>query len=123
MIDKETKIEERIENEIIIGAYDNDEKFSRWYNYLFENLTFPFDAIYQISLEESKNVNVINITEYDFCYDEKTVMVEATNKNEIISIPLLQIKNPEADEKTLEAIEDLQYWLTMGNSFDDEEFI
>jgi len=42
--EKDDDREERIHNEIIVDAYDEEERSMGWYSYLEDQLSFPFIA-------------------------------------------------------------------------------
>jgi hypothetical protein len=103
--------EERIHNEIIVDAYDDEEVQMGWYYYLQENLHFPFQAIYPIKQRsggyKQQQVEVVElIPEEEF--DQK-ILVGIAYEEDVFYVPLLDLQITEADEETRQAYGDWQY--------------
>jgi hypothetical protein len=43
---KDPEREHRIDHEVVVDAYDSEERAIGWYYYLQEKITFPFKARY-----------------------------------------------------------------------------
>lgn len=106
-----------IENEIIVDAYNSEERALGWYYYLDEKLGFPFKAKCiaprAISpLKKGEEVEVIKMAPEDDCMKEMVVVVRFAGRK--FSVPLQQLEPVDADEATREAIEDWGYWVKKG---------
>lgn len=116
---KDEAREERIETEIIVDAYGSEEQTMGWYYYLEDKIQFPFTArciknIGKSPLREGEQVSVINMADEDEC--EHGMFVEINWNNKSFCVPLEQLQPINADNETLEAVEDWQYWVACGYS-------
>ena len=108
--------------EIVVDAYDAGERAMGWYYYLEEQLQFPFTATCiakrAISpLLVKDEVEVIGMPGEDECSHEMFVTMRWDRK-EGLAVPLSQLKpSSDTDEQTGQAIQDWQYWVTMGYEF------
>lgn len=112
--------ENRILMEIVVDAYDEDERAMGWYYYLEEKLRFPFKARCisqrEVSpLEPGEEVEVVGMPSEDECRREMFVAVRWGKRT--LAIPLAQLEGVDVDDKTKEAIEDWHYWLEEGYEF------
>ncbi len=117
---KEPEREARIDNEIIVDAYDASERAVGWYYYLEETLRFPFTAncvkARPISpLKVGDEVEVTGMAVEDECEHEMFVMIRWERPG--LAVPLSQLKAVAADESTSQAVEDWQYWVKHGYEF------
>jgi hypothetical protein len=113
-VKKDDKREERIMNEIIVDAHDDDERVMGWYYYMEDCLQFPFVAkctkkIVTSPLEKDENVTVIKLADFDLCRHGISVIVKWQKK--ILGVPLEQLLPLDT---TIEAIEDWRYWIERG---------
>ena len=119
---RDTEREDRIAMEIVIDAYDAGERAMGWYYYLEEQLQFPFTASCiakrAISpLRVKDEVEVIGMPGEDECSHEMFVAIRWDRKDGL-AVPLSQLRPcSDTDEQTRQAIEDWQYWVTMGYEF------
>ncbi len=109
--------EERITMEIIVDAYGPEEQAMGWYYYLADNLDFPFKGRCIKSrrtspLKLKEEVNVVKMAPEDDCMHEMFVEIKWSGRK--LAVPLSQIEPVQADEKTVEAIEDWHYWVARG---------
>jgi Calcium binding len=113
--------EQRITMDIVVDAYDAQERAMGWYYYLEEQLQFPFTAtciakraISPLHVEDE--VEVIGMPGEEECEHEMFVTIRW--EQEGLAVPLSQL-NPisTTDEQTKQAIEDWHYWVTMGYEF------
>jgi hypothetical protein len=117
----EPKREQRITMEIIVDAYDEQERAMGWYYYLQDHLRFPFTATCiakrAISpLRVKDEVEVIGMPEEDECEHEMFVTIRW--EKEGLAVPLSQLKPIAAtDNETQQAVEDWHYWVKMGYQF------
>jgi hypothetical protein len=113
--------EQRITMDIVVDAYDAQERAMGWYYYLEEQLQFPFTAtciakraISPLHVEDE--VEVIGMPGEEECEHEMFVTIRW--EQEGLAVPLSQLKPISAtDEQTTQAIEDWHYWVTMGYEF------
>lgn len=117
---KDQDRETRIENEIVVDAYDASERAMGWYYYLDEKLQFPFTArcikARPISpLKVGDEVEVTGMPPEEECEHEMFVMIRWERPG--LAVPLAQLKVGSADESTRQAIEDWHYWVKKGYEF------
>jgi|GEM_PF-1172010 len=110
----DTKRRKRIEDEIIVDTYGEDEEMSAWHCYLEDNLEFPFTAICEKEselclLKKGEKITVIKMAGIDACYHGMSVIVRWTDRQ--FAIPLELLKSVEKNAETTEAIEDWKFWL------------
>lgn len=113
--------EQRITMDIVVDAYDAQERAMGWYDYLEEQLQFPFTATCSATraispLHVKDEVEVIGMPGEEECEHEMFVTIRW--EQEGLAVPLSQLKPISAtDEQTTQAIEDWHYWVTMGYEF------
>ena len=114
--------EHRIEMEIVVDAYGEDERAMGWYYYLDDKLQFPFTAICTAKraispLRVGDEVEVIGMPGEEECSHEMFVSIRWDRKDGL-AVPLSQLKPAgDTDERTQEAIDDWHYWVRMGYEF------
>lgn len=105
-------IQYRITYEIIVDCYDDHEVKMGWYYYMEEKLGFPFHATVDIKKrggkKETKKVEVLELTSDEEFGDD--MMVGVAFDEYVHSVPLLSLRDIEADEETLEAVGDWRFW-------------
>jgi len=109
--------EQRIEMEIIADANGPEEQALGWYNYLEENLQFPFlmRCIKERAispLRVSDEVEVIGLGPQEECAHEMFVLTRWDRRG--LAIPLSQLEVTVADEQATRAVEDWHYWVGQG---------
>lgn len=113
--------EQRIAMEIVVDAYDSQERAMGWYYYLQDQLRFPFTAICidkrSISpLRVKDEVEAIGLLGEEECEHEMFVTIRW--EKEDLAVPLSQLKPISAtDKQTKQAIEDWHYWVKMDYKF------
>ncbi len=118
---KKDKIrEDRIDMEIIVDAYGEEERAMGWYYYLEDNLTFPFKAkcIAKRSVSPLKVGEIVEVTGMapeEECMHE--IFVEIQWEKQKLAVPLSQLKGISVTNETKQAIEDWHYWVSMGYQF------
>lgn len=117
---KDSEREQRIDYEIIVDAYNEEERAMGWYYYVENKILCPFKAICissrQISvLEENDEVKVIGLADESECMEELFVLIDWNSKN--LAVPLDQLKALTNHKETIEAIEDWHYWVARGYQF------
>ena len=113
--------EERISMEIVVDAYNEEERAMGWYYYLEEKLTFPFltrciseRAISPLRVGDE--VEVVGMAPEDEC--KREMFVEASREDERnLAVPLTQLKVVHANKGTRQAVDDWHYWVEMGYEF------
>ncbi len=112
--------EKRINDEIIVDAYGEGEQAMAWYNYLEENLHFPFAArciaVRAVSpLEAGDKVDVTGMAPENECESDMFVMIRWGKRG--LAVPLSQLKEVKMDKETKQALGDWHYWVKMGHEF------
>jgi hypothetical protein len=112
--------EYRIEMEIVVDAYGEDERAMGWYCYLQDKLTFPFLArciARRITspLKLADEVEVLKMAPDEECEREMFVFVRWEREN--LAVPLSQLEVVHADDETHQALEDWHYWSERGYRF------
>ena len=113
--------EKRISMEIVVDAYNEEERATGWYCYLEEKLDFPFltRCIRErpISpLRVGDEVEVVGMAPEDECEREMFVETPWEHKR-TLAVPLSQLEVVHGDEETKQAVEDWHYWVGMGYEF------
>ena len=113
--------ERRIDMEIVVDAYNEQERAIGWYYYLEGKLNFPFlvrcAARRSTSpLKVGDEVEVIGMAPVEECEHEMFVEMAWDDDNSL-AVPLSQLEVIDADDATREAIEDWLYWSKKGYQF------
>ena len=106
--------------EIVVDAYDEQERAMGWYYYLEGKLNFPFLARCttrrSISpLKVGDEAEVIGMPPEEECEHEMFVVMRWDREG--LAIPLSQLEVIDADDETREALEDWLYWSRKGYQF------
>jgi hypothetical protein len=114
MTDRDEERDERIEMEIIVDAYTQDEQAMGWHIYLDETMDFPFDARcideQQVSpLEEGETVRVVGKPSAEPSLRQQFVTIEWKGRE--FGVPLSQLEPIDASDATEQAVSDWHYWL------------
>jgi hypothetical protein len=113
--------ERRIEMEIVVDAYDAEERAMGWFGYLADTLAVPFTATCiaerAISpLRKGEKVEVVEMGPGEECGREMFVWVRWEGRR--LAVPLAQLKPAaKAGKGTTEAIADWHYWVAQGYEF------
>jgi hypothetical protein len=113
--------EKRIEMEIVVDAYNEEERAMGWYCYLEGKLHFPFltCCIHRRAtspLRVGVEVQVVGMAPEDEC--EKEMFVETLCEPDwTLAVALSQLEVTQGDEETKRAVEDWHYWVEMGYEF------
>ena len=113
-------IEERIQMEIVVDAYDSEERAMGWYYYLDDKITFPFVGECTVAdkrspLTKGEQAMVIKMSGEDYC--EHDMYVDISWSDKTLAIPLSNIKPLNCDNDTDEAVGDWHYWKMQGYEF------
>jgi len=112
--------ENRIMMEIVVDAYDEEERAMGWASYLEDKISFPFAAECiapdtRSPLIAGERINVSRmIQEANWGQD---MYVEISWNNRTFAVPLAQLQPLDTDEDTAEAISDWHYWKARGYLF------
>jgi hypothetical protein len=118
-VERDEKREERITMEIVVDAYDAEERAMGWYYYLLDTMNFPFTAVCTTKrkvspLKEGEIVEVVSMSDEE-C--ERNMLVEIAWNGDTLAVPLIQLEAPDADAATQQAIADWHYWVNRGYEF------
>jgi hypothetical protein len=114
MVERDEEREERIQMEIIVDAYYQDEQAMSWHIYLEETMDFPFDARciekQEVSpLETGETVRVIGKPSSEPSLSQQFVTIDWMDRE--FGVPLSQLEPVEASDDTEQAVSDWHYWL------------
>lgn len=113
--------EDRIAMEVVVDAYNVQERAMGWYYYLEDRLHFPFTATCiarrAISpLRVGDEVEVSGLPGEEEC--EREMFVTIRWEHDGLAVPLSQLRPiGGTDEATRQAIADWHYWVGMGYEF------
>ncbi len=105
------QIQHIIDYKVVVDAYSEDEANVGWAIYLGENIHYPFTAEYQVRKRNGKShwqkVTVVGNETGEDDFEGGEYYVEIEIEDMVVSAKLGELRNIEADEKTLET---LQVW-------------
>jgi hypothetical protein len=113
--------ERRIEMEIVVDAYGEEERAMGWYYYLDDVMRFPFTATCVAKravspLRIDDEVEVTGMAPEAECGSEMFVMIPWEEDG--LAVPLAQLKPiTKTSKETRQAVEDWHYWIRMGYEF------
>lgn len=112
--------ERRIEMEVVVDAYNAEERAMGWYCYLEERLKFPFKArcasTREISpLRVGEVVEVVGMAHDKECKSEMFVRVQWRGRR--LAVPLSQLKPLARETQTKAVVADWHYWFGRGYEF------
>lgn len=119
---KSKEREDRIHMEIVVDANGPEEVAMGWYYYLDGVMSFPFTATCNAEratspLKKGDEVEILALADADDCEHEIFVMARWGVKKQL-AIPLAQLKPAsDADEATVQAVEDWHYWVNQGYEY------
>jgi hypothetical protein len=111
--------EERITMEVVVDAYDAEERSMGWFYYLEDKIQFPFQAKCVTKRSSSplavgKTVKVVGMASEE-C--DREMFVEIEWEKETLAVPLMQLTPVKPDDDTEEAVADWHYWVEQGYEF------
>jgi hypothetical protein len=117
---KDEAREERIDMEIVVDAYDADERAMGWYYYLKEKLSAPFRARCVEEREVSPlsvgdEVEVVGMPPERECEREMFASIGWGERK--LAVPRAQLEVIKADDATREVVADWHYGVGMGYQF------
>lgn len=112
--------EHRIEMEVVVDAYNEEERAMGWYCYLEEQLAFPFEgrvrkAMTSSPLRAGQTVEVTGLAHEDLCRIGIFVWVRWGERDAVA--PLAQIVPVSVNKPTQVAVADWHYWHDQGYAF------
>ncbi len=112
--------ERRIEEEIVVDAYGEEERALGWYYYLESRLKFPFQARCVVEkrvspLRKGEQVQVTGMAGEENCGSD--MFVEVRWRGRRMGVPLAQLEGISVNEETSEALGDWRYWVARGYQF------
>lgn len=123
-IEEDKTRERRIDMEVLVDTYEEEEFVLSWYYYLENKITFPFKARCIASkgaapLQLGDEFEVSGMAPEEECEEEMFINTEW--QGEPITVLLMHLEGVEVDEETREAIEDWHYWVGRGYEFPSQE--
>lgn len=119
-VEKDYDREYRIDMEVVVDAYDKEERAMGWYYYVSDDCSFPFKAkciierkISPLSLNDE--VEVVDTSSVEEC--GKEIFVDINWNNRQRAVPLSQLEGIHTNHQTIEIIEDWHYWVKRGYDF------
>jgi hypothetical protein len=112
--------EDRIDTEIVVDAYDSEERAMGWYysiqDTISNNVRCRCRKTRSMSpLKVGDEVDVLGMAPESDCESEMFVFVQWNDQK--LAVPLEQLEPIEGDLKAIEIIEDWLYWCLMGYEF------
>ncbi len=109
------QIRDKIEDEIIVDAYDDIEVSMGWYYTFDEQLTFPFMATAQLKKKdgsvESKQVKVVGLHSKEEGFTDHDFQFTIEQNDYLVPIAYSALSNIVADDQTLEMFQIWNYWV------------
>lgn len=120
--DSDEAREHRIDMEIIVDAYGEDERSMGWYCYLQDKLTFPFIAHCIADratspLKVGDEVDVLEMAPEAECEHEMFVLMHWEQEGLAVPLSQLEVVHADDDGETEEAVGDWLYWSEQGYRF------
>lgn len=119
-VEQDNAREERIKMEVIVDAYDEQERAMGWYYYLEDRLSFPFPAKWiSRNRPNARKVTVLKMSSEDDCSNNMFVEVlyREGELEDVFLAQLSDIQPLDPDSTTEEAIGDWHYWFERGYKF------
>ncbi|MDO3409466.1 calcium-binding protein [Saccharibacillus sp. CPCC 101409] len=117
---KNFNIEARIRDEILVDAYEAEERAMSWYTYLQDHLSTAFDAKCAIAdaqspLQTGEKVRVLGLAAPEDCTERIRAKIEWEKRQ--FAVPLEQLAPTRLGKDARQALEDWVYWRTQGYLF------
>jgi hypothetical protein len=118
-VERDEERENRIRDEVIVDAYDDEEQAMGWYYYLAESMSYPFEARCVRAMRKSplKLNEIVTVTDMISDEDSYEMLVEITLNGRTQGVPLEQLEPIDADPLTSQVVADWHYWLGQGYTF------
>jgi hypothetical protein len=112
--------EDRFTDEVVVDAYNEEERAMGWYYYAANNFAFPFKALCALKrstspLKVGDRVEVIGMAPEDDCMQELMVLIKW--EEEDLAVPLIQLESPESAGLIRQVLADWKYWVNRGYTF------
>jgi len=119
-IEKDEDRENRIDMEVVVDAYDSEERAMGWYYYVADNCNFSFKATCTSERRTSpltlnEEVEVLDIASTEECASEMFVNIKFNKRK--LAVPLSQLIAIDTDNETRKIIEDWHYWVKREYEF------
>jgi len=119
-VQKNEEREKKIDYEVVVDAYDSEERAMGWFYYLAEQCEFPFKAkcIAERSISPllvDEEMEVVSEAPAEEC--EKELFVKIQWKERQLAVPLSQLSVVEASSTSRQVVEDWQYWVQQGYGY------
>ncbi len=107
--------------EVVVDAYDEEDRAMGWYYYAADKMVFPFKARCSAKrasspLKVGDAVEVAGMAKEDDCAHELMVLIKW--HGEKLAVPLSQLEaSKQSDKLTRQVLADWQYWLARGYCF------
>ncbi|MGD0814298.1 MAG: calcium-binding protein [Verrucomicrobiota bacterium] len=112
--------EDRFTDEVVVDAYNEEERAMGWYYYAADNIAFPFKA--RCALKRSTSplkvgavVEVTGMAPEDDCMQELMVLIKWDDED--LAVPLIQLESPGSTGLTRQVLADWKYWVDRGYTF------
>ncbi len=104
--------QDRIEDEIIVDAYGDEEINMSWYYYFADHLEFPFNAVAHLKKRNGRKENVdIEVIEVASNTDEPLKFgFVLTKQGFVFPIAVEDLFSVDTTEENLEVLNDWLYW-------------
>jgi hypothetical protein len=104
----------RIQNEILVDAYDDEEQAMSWFYYMQDNLDLPFKAVVRLSTKQKVVENItVDVVELDPRAEQGKALrfgIVEKGSNRIQYIYPNEIVKVISSEENLEIINDWLFW-------------
>ena len=105
--------EDRITEEIVVDAYNEEERAMGWYYYAADHLEFPFKARCRAKratspLRIGETVEVAGMADVDDCGRELLVLIKW--QGDSLAVPLCQLEASATTAMTRQVLADWKYW-------------
>lgn len=121
MTEEDEEIEDRILMEIVVDAYDKEERAMGWFYYVAEGLEFPFQArcIQKIPTSPLKIGQEVTVLDSSRVADDwgATIFVGINYNEDSLAVPLAQLEIIDDKPESKRIIEDWHYWIDRGYEF------
>jgi len=111
-------LETYIREEILVDTYDESEVMSSWYSYLEDNIRFPFEAKIRGNLVFKKKAGsrleatLLEMADFKYCGLLQMWALGHTGSSDFLfHFFLSDISEVLADDQTLQALRNWQYWV------------
>lgn len=112
------EMQQKIDDEIVVDCYHEEEVSSAWYIYLEDNVEFPFEAVAQLKKTDGstaqKKVKVVGLGNEEQEVTGKDFDVEIEQDDYVYKIAFSKLSKIKASAETLEAFAIWRHWIGKG---------